>query len=102
MSQREGAPRTTWSAWVLGWTSWMLCMDDAPNEWQSVWQRRAALHHKAAPHGYGRYVGHRCCHGGAQPSTNHITDHMAGHAGHADHMAEHAESRSFGTNGFDS
>lgn len=58
MSQRQGAPRSTLSKLVLKIVSCLICEDEPPNEWQTVWDGRESQHHQTAPSGDGRYVGH--------------------------------------------
>ena len=102
MSQREGAPQSTWSAYLLSWTSWLLCLDSTPNEWQQVWYGRNSLHHDSAPRPGGRYTGHSYAFTKADMVMPELAPSSSTTASvHASPQLSNSQSKSFGTNGFD-
>ena len=58
MSQRDGVPKTTWSSFLLKLSSYLICLDEVPNEWQEIWITRSVLHHSVPPKKEGIYRGH--------------------------------------------
>lgn len=58
MSQRAEAPKTAWSSFLLKLSSYLMCLDEVPNEWQTLWSTRSVLHHSVPPKKEGIYRGH--------------------------------------------
>lgn len=55
MSQRDGAPESCCSQWLLRLVSCMCCSCEQHNEWGTVWNGRDDYHHAKAPETVGIY-----------------------------------------------